>query len=93
MRAEIAAEATAVQREAADPLKSVWVAASAGSGKTSVLTDRVLALLLSGTRPERILCLTFTRAAAAEMAQRINRRLALWATEPDQGIRLEIGAL
>ena len=93
MRAEIAAEATAVQREAADPLKSVWVAASAGSGKTSVLTDRVLALLLSGTRPERILCLTFTRAAAAEMAQRINRRLALWATEPDQDIRLEIGAL
>ena len=93
MRADVAAEATAVQRQAADPRTSVWVAASAGSGKTSVLTDRVLALLLSGTRPERILCLTFTRAAAAEMAQRINRRLALWATEPDRDVRLEIGAL
>ncbi len=93
MRADVAAEATAVQRQAADPRISVWVAASAGSGKTSVLTDRVLALLLSGTRPERILCLTFTRAAAAEMAQRINQRLALWATEPDTDLRAQIADL
>jgi len=93
MRADVAAEATAVQRQAADPRTSVWVAASAGSGKTSVLTDRVLALLLGGTRPERILCLTFTRAASAEMAQRINRRLALWATEPDQDVRDQIDSL
>lgn len=93
MREDVTREATAVQRLAADPTSSVWVAASAGSGKTSVLTDRVLALLLSGTRPERILCLTFTRAAAAEMAQRINRRLALWATEPDAHVRKEVAEL
>ena len=93
MRADVAAEATAVQRQATDPQTSVWVAASAGSGKTSVLTDRVLALLLSGTRPERILCLTFTRAAAAEMAQRINQRLALWATEADRDVQVQIADL
>ncbi|NKB55766.1 MAG: double-strand break repair helicase AddA [Alphaproteobacteria bacterium] len=93
MRDDVTAEATARQRDASDPATSVWVAASAGSGKTTVLTDRVLALLLTDTRPERILCLTFTRAAAAEMAQRINRRLALWATEPDRDVRQEIAAL
>lgn len=93
MRPDVAREATAVQRQAADPQSSVWVAASAGSGKTSVLTDRVLALLLSGTRPERILCLTFTRAAAAEMAQRINQRLSLWATEPDRDVRQQVADL
>jgi ATP-dependent helicase/nuclease subunit A len=93
MREDVTAEATARQRDASDPKTSVWVSASAGSGKTKVLTDRVLSLLLEGTRPERILCLTFTRAAAAEMAQRINGRLALWATEPDQAVQQEIAAL
>ncbi len=68
------------QRQAADPQASVWVAASAGTGKTKVLTDRVLNLLLAGSAPERILCLTFTKAAAAEMANRIAQRLAGWAT-------------
>jgi ATP-dependent helicase/nuclease subunit A len=72
-----------LQRDAADPAASVWVSASAGSGKTKVLTDRVLSLLLEGTRPERILCLTFTKAAAAEMAVRINRQLSEWATVGD----------
>ena len=66
------------QREAADPEKCVWVAASAGSGKTKVLTDRVLTLLLGGALPNRILCLTFTKAAAAEMANRVTERLAAW---------------
>ena len=66
------------QREAADPGKCVWLAASAGSGKTKVLTDRVLTLLLGGTLPSRILCLTFTKAAAAEMANRVTERLAAW---------------
>ena len=75
------------QREAADPAASVWVSASAGSGKTKVLTDRVLSLLLAGTRPERILCLTFTKAAAAEMAVRINRQLSRWATAEDGELR------
>jgi ATP-dependent helicase/nuclease subunit A len=72
-------EADALQRHAADPAASVWVAASAGTGKTKVLTDRVLTLLLSGSPPTRILCLTFTRAAAAEMANRLQARLSQWA--------------
>lgn len=71
------------QRAAADPSASVWVSASAGSGKTKVLTDRVLSLLLEGVPPERILCLTFTKAAAAEMAVRINRQLSKWAMAAD----------
>src|SRR5207237_9447338 len=73
-----AAEAAAVQRQALGPDVSVWVSASAGTGKTKVLTDRLLALMLDGTDPARILCLTFTRAAAAEMANRVNDRLARW---------------
>ncbi len=71
-------EAAHGQRRAADPAASVWVAASAGTGKTSVLTNRVLALLLDGTAPERILALTFTKAAAAEMAARIADKLGAW---------------
>jgi ATP-dependent helicase/nuclease subunit A len=67
---------------AADPRASVWVEASAGTGKTTVLTDRLLRLMLEGTDPARILCLTFTRAAAAEMANRLDRELARWATLP-----------
>src|SRR5690606_21420564 len=66
------------QRSAADPAASVWVAASAGSGKTKVLTDRLLNLLLDGAAPERLLCLTYTKAAAAEMATRLQTRLAQW---------------
>ena len=70
--------AIAVQRKAAEPGESVWVVASAGTGKTSVLTDRCLRLLMAGSQPERLLCLTFTKAAAAEMANRIAERLAQW---------------
>ncbi len=70
---------TAQQLRAADPGRSVWVAASAGTGKTKVLADRVLRLMLGGTAPQHILCLTFTKAAAAEMAVRVNRILAEWA--------------
>src|SRR5579862_3785331 len=72
---------------------SVWVAASAGTGKTKVLTDRVLALLLHDSAPSRILCLTFTKAAAAEMSNRINQRLAQWAVEADGKLAQEIQAL
>ena len=64
------------QRRAIRPDASVWVSASAGSGKTRVLTDRVLSLLLDGNEPHKILCLTFTKAAAAEMANRLAERLA-----------------
>jgi len=75
------------QRAASEPTASVWVAASAGSGKTKVLTDRVLRLMLAGTPPQRILCLTFTKAAAAEMANRINDNLIRWATMSDADLR------
>jgi ATP-dependent helicase/nuclease subunit A len=64
---------------ATNPKASAWVSASAGTGKTTVLTERVLRLLLEGADPGRILCITYTRAAAAEMAIRINGTLAEWA--------------
>ena len=71
------------QWRASNPFDSVWVSASAGTGKTKVLTDRVLRLLLQAAKPERILCLTFTKAAAAEMENRINSVLKQWAVCPD----------
>ncbi len=71
------------QATAIRPELNVWVTASAGSGKTKVLTERVLALLLTGTAPQRILCLTFTKAAAAEMSNRINTTLAGWVNRDD----------
>jgi len=67
------------QTLASDPARSAWVEASAGSGKTHVLTRRLLRLLLAGAAPGRILCLTFTRAAAAEMSKRLFAELAAWA--------------
>jgi ATP-dependent helicase/nuclease subunit A len=78
------------QRLAANPHHSAWVAASAGSGKTKVLTDRVLNLLLEGCPPERILCLTFTKAAAAEMANRVRMRLGEWAILPQSELQQTI---
>ncbi len=81
------------QRRAANPASSVWVSASAGTGKTKVLTDRVLSLLLTGTAPRKILCLTFTRAAAAEMANRVNRALADWAVMKEEELHEAIAGL
>ncbi|RJE82454.1 double-strand break repair helicase AddA [Paracoccus onubensis] len=75
-------EATRNQIEAADPARSTWLTANAGSGKTRVLTDRVARLLLHGTAPERILCLTYTKAAATEMQNRLLKRLGEWAMLP-----------
>ncbi len=74
---------TAEQDRAANPGVSAWVGASAGTGKTHMLTNRVLRLLLADARPQGILCLTFTKAAAAEMANRVNANLAEWATLPE----------
>jgi ATP-dependent helicase/nuclease subunit A len=75
--------ANAEQLAASDPTASAFVAASAGSGKTKLLTDRLLRLMLTGVKPERIQCLTFTKAAAAEMAVRLQRRLGRWVTDDD----------
>ena len=85
--------ATRDQRRAADPTLSTWVSASAGSGKTKVLRDRVLRLLLEGARPERILCLTFTKAGAAEMANRVATTLAEWASIPDADLQKQLREL
>jgi len=75
--------ATTAQRSATNPASSAWVAASAGSGKTKVLTDRVLRLLLDGTAPQHILCLTFPKAAAADMSVRIAAQLESWPAQPE----------
>ncbi|MDO5756446.1 MAG: double-strand break repair helicase AddA [Rhodobacterales bacterium] len=79
-------EATLRQMAAARPDMSTWLSANAGSGKTRVLTDRVARLLLDGVDPQHILCLTYTKAAASEMQNRLFQRLGAWAM-------LERGAL
>ncbi|TGN43862.1 double-strand break repair helicase AddA, partial [Paracoccus liaowanqingii] len=86
-------EATLNQIAAADPLRSTWLTANAGSGKTRVLTDRVARLLLAGTPPERILCLTYTKAAATEMQNRLLARLGRWAMLPEPDLRAELAQL
>ena len=75
------------QRRASDPRRSAWVSANAGSGKTHVLAQRVLRLLLAGVPPARILCLTFTKAAAANMSIRVFKDLSRWATLDDGPLR------
>ena len=82
--------ATTQQRKASNPEKSVWVQASAGTGKTKVLSDRVLRILLNGCPPGRILCLTYTKAAAVEMSQRISARLSAWAVTDTQKLDEEL---
>jgi ATP-dependent helicase/nuclease subunit A len=86
-------EAEANQLAASNPGVSAFVAASAGSGKTRLLTDRILRLMVGGAKPERILCLTFTKAAAAEMAVRLQRRLGLWVTLDQPALREELRKL
>lgn len=81
---------TKEQLLASDPKKSVWVGASAGTGKTFVLTNRVLRLMLDGARPDKILCLTYTNTAAAEMAIRVNNQLAKWVSLDDSTLFDEI---
>lgn len=83
-------DATKRQIAAADPGFSTWVAANAGSGKTRVLTDRVARLLLAGTEPQKILCLTYTKAAASEMQNRLFQRLGKWAMRDEAGLRDEL---
>lgn len=80
----VPADTAARQARATDPAASAWVSANAGSGKTYVLVERVVRLLLAGTDPGRILCLTYTTAAAANMSQRVFDRLAAFATASDE---------
>ena len=81
------------QALASDPAAHASLSASAGTGKTQVLTARVLRLLLQGARPESILCLTFTKAAAAEMANRIGARLAAWVRLKETELAADLLAL
>ncbi|WP_271300602.1 double-strand break repair helicase AddA [Sphingomonas sp. CV7422] len=81
------------QAAASDPRAHVWLSASAGTGKTQVLAARVFRLLLGGTEPAAILCLTFTKAGAAEMAQRISNRLAAWVRMPGPQLAADLEAL
>lgn len=86
-------QATNAQNSAAKPNNSTWVSANAGSGKTRVLTDRVARLLLSGCEPQKILCLTYTKAAAAEMQNRLFKNLGAWAMKPDDALRDDLAKL
>jgi ATP-dependent helicase/nuclease subunit A len=86
-------EADANQARASDPNASAWVSANAGTGKTEVLVKRGLRLLLAGSRPESILCLTYTKTAAAAMQNRLLKELADWATIPSDDLRKRLAGL
>ena len=83
-------DATRRQITAARPDASTWLSANAGSGKTRVLTDRVARLLLEGVLPQHILCLTYTKAAASEMQNRLFQRLGSWAMKSDDALKAEL---
>jgi ATP-dependent helicase/nuclease subunit A len=87
----IPADVLRVQGDVSDPRVSAWVAANAGSGKTHVLAQRVINLLLAGVAPEKILCLTFTKAAAANMAKRVFETLGRWTTLDDAALDDAVG--
>ncbi|WP_373505229.1 double-strand break repair helicase AddA [Aestuariivirga sp.] len=86
-------QASLDQLAASDPAATVWVNANAGSGKTHVLVDRVIRLMLGGTEPSRIMCLTFTKAAAAEMANRLFERLSKWIALSDEELSARLASL
>lgn len=86
-------DATERQNRASRPESSTWVSANAGSGKTRVLTDRVARLLLVENKPEKILCLTYTKAAAAEMQNRLFKRLGEWAMMDGAGLRAALSQI
>ncbi len=86
-------DASERQVQASKPSDTVWLSANAGSGKTRVLTDRVARLLLGGVEPQHILCLTYTKAAATEMQNRLFRRLGEWAMKPDQDLHAALKEL
>ncbi|MAI91641.1 double-strand break repair helicase AddA [Ponticaulis sp.] len=83
----------AAQKLAAKPDASIWVSANAGSGKTKVLIDRVARLLLQGAQPDSILCITYTKAAASEMQQRLFKRLGSWSVMKDSELAADLQKL
>ena len=85
-RVEVPAETALRQERASDPTVSAWVSANAGAGKTTVLVRRVIRLLLGGNSPARILCLTFTKAAAANMANKVLETLSKWVRLDDDAL-------
>ncbi|MDT2019852.1 double-strand break repair helicase AddA [Methylocella sp. CPCC 101449] len=85
--ARASSRSSASQAAASDPSVSVWVSANAGSGKTHVLAHRVIRLLLNGVEPGKILCLTFTKAAAANMSRRVFDILSAWTSFDDATLR------
>ncbi|MEZ5960343.1 MAG: double-strand break repair helicase AddA [Hyphomonadaceae bacterium] len=87
------AETTAAQNKAADPSYSVFVTANAGSGKTKVLVDRIARLLLEGSKPSAFLCITYTKAAAAEMQRRLFERLGAWCVADDEALAADLDKL
>lgn len=86
-------DASERQVQASNPTATTWLSANAGSGKTRVLTDRVARLLLGGVEPQHILCLTYTKAAATEMQNRLFRRLGEWAMKPDADLHHALAEL
>src|SRR5215470_1778751 len=82
-----------LQIDASDPAVSAWVAANAGAGKTHVLAQRVIRLLLAGVEPGKILCITFTKAAAANMANRVFEELRRWTALDDDKLAAAIARL
>lgn len=92
-RRDIIAAASRNQHRAATPTQSVWVSANAGTGKTRVLTNRILRLLIDGAAVTDILAVTYTRAAAAEMRNRLYQRLARWAVTDESTLARDIQAM
>ncbi len=93
MMIETRSKPTREQLRASSPDNSVWVSANAGSGKTQVLVDRVIKLLLAGAEPSTILCITFTKAAAAEMSLRLFRRLSSWTSLDEPALKSTLAEL
>ena len=93
MKYPIPTDTALAQASASNPANSAWVSANAGSGKTHVLAQRVIRLLLRGTEPSKILCLTYTRAAAANMANRVFATLSEWTTLDEAALARRIEAM
>lgn len=93
MRSDLLEKTIAVQKQASDPQSSAWVFASAGSGKTKVLVDRLLRLLLDGVVGSKILCVTFTKVAANEMQERVLKELQNWSVISQNNLKKKVSDL